>query len=100
MSKRESETSLMKPADAVSAFAHHTPGTVAAGFSGLEKGVDVSARNPDYFPPAAEESTVPPVASGGMSALGQELFLMNAKENMSELGYKNLLEVLEREGLR
>ena len=38
MSKREVEPSLAKSADALSAFAHHTPGGVAADFMGLEKG--------------------------------------------------------------
>lgn len=69
MSKREVETSLTNPADAVSAFAHHTPGTVAAGFPGLEKGnglMGESIPKPDYLSstPVAEESTLPPVANG------------------------------------
>jgi hypothetical protein len=68
MSKRENETSLMKPADALSAFAHHTPGGVAAGFTGLENSEALldgrSIPNPDYFRTAAVEQTVPPVAGG------------------------------------
>jgi len=67
MSKRdEKKTSLMKPADAMSAFAHHIPGVVAAGFTGLEKGSPLDAEvipNPINSDHAAEERAVPPVAS-------------------------------------
>lgn len=66
------KTSPTDPVDAVPAFAHHTPGVVAAGFSGLGNDEVPVENNRDYNSPpataqenpsAAEESTVPPVAS-------------------------------------
>src|SRR5262245_34298352 len=100
-------SNLKSPADpavAVSASASHIPGTVAAGFGGLEEETApmsvtriITHPDPECRENLAAEATErPPVASV------EFLFMMEVAKDqghLSKAGHANLLDVLEREAL-